>query len=249
MTDISVVILTKNEEKNIYDCLESVKDFDEIVVIDDNSTDRTVEVVKSFKGKATSVYRREMNGDFSTQRNFGLDKSKNDWVLFIDADERVSKTLFNEIQNISQSEYKGFRIRRADYMWGKELKHGETGNIKLVRLGVKKSGKWTGKVHEVWNIDGKIGMLDGKIDHYPHQTIKEFIKEIDFYSTLRAEELNHKREKVGFFQIIFYTKIKFIQNYFIKLGVLDGIGGFISALMMSFHSFLVRSKLYFLNNK
>src|SRR3990167_1758767 len=99
MANFSIVILTKNEEKNILDCLENMHDVNEIVVIDDASTDRTVEVIKSLKRKNIKIFEHALDSVFSKQRNFGLSKAKNDWVFFVDADERVSSQLISEVKN------------------------------------------------------------------------------------------------------------------------------------------------------
>lgn len=241
---ISAVILTKNEEGNIADCLESLKWCDEIIVIDDNSEDETSELAKKM---GASVYLHSLNNDFSQQRNFGLSKAKNDWVLFVDADERVTEALASEIKNQIlkiKNNYNGFYIKRKDFIWGRELKHGETGNIKLLRLAKKGAGKWEGKVHEEWKVQGKIGQLNNPLLHYSHQSMTDFLKEINFYTDIRARELYEKGVKVNFFSIIVYPKAKFFVNYFFKLGFLDGIPGFIFALVMSFHSFLARGKLW-----
>ncbi|HVT00815.1 MAG TPA: glycosyltransferase family 2 protein [Patescibacteria group bacterium] len=249
MNKISVVILTKNEEKNILDCIESVREFDEVILIDDYSSDRTIEVVKAIKGLNIKIFKRKLDGNFSEQRNFGLMKAKNEWVLFVDADERVSKRLLTEIINLNVESNSGFRIRRVDEIWGHKYRYGDVGNVNLIRLGRVNSGEWKGKVHEVWNINGEVDNLINSLDHFPHQTLGEFIREIDYYSTLRAKELFDKNTKVNLFDIVAYTKAKFIVNYVLKLGFLDGIYGFIHAMIMSLHSFLVRSKLYLLNNK
>lgn len=243
---ISVIILTKNEEKNIVDCIESLSFCDEIIVIDDYSDDRTVELAKRAKAHTVS---RSLNGDFAAQRNFGLAQAKGEWVLFIDADERVDTSLRDEIiqsTNHPISQYNGFYIKRRDFMWGKELRHGETGSIKLLRLARKSKGKWEGRVHEVWKIQGAIGELQHALLHHPHQTITEFLQEINFYTSLRAQELYEKRVKTYWWSVILYPKAKFFVNYFLKRGFLDGLHGFIFAMMMSFHSFLFRGKLWLL---
>lgn len=249
---VSAVVLTKNEEKNIVDCLETLVWCDEILVIDDNSEDRTVEIAQKMEAK---VFAHSLNNDFSKQRNFGLSKAKGEWVLFVDADERVSTELRKEISDaISSRIWRkqnlcGFYIKRRDFMWGKELKHGETGNIKLLRLAKKDAGFWEGAVHEEWKVKGKTGELKNLLLHYPHQTIAQFLQEINFYTTLRTQELYQKRVKVRWHDIILYPKAKFIYNYFIRMGFLDGLPGFIFALIMSFHSFLVRGKLWLLWKK
>jgi len=246
---ISVVILAKNEEKNIKECLQSISWCDEIIVIDDNSTDKTAEIAKKLGAK---VFTHSLDNDFSEQRNFGLEKAKGEWVLFVDADERISPALWYEIMAITNdpsNQFAGFYIKRKDIMWGRQLDYGETGNIKLLRLAKKDAGKWTGRVHETWSIKGKTFTLKNPITHYPHQTIKEFLQEINFYTTLRAEELFKKKTKVYWWSVILYPKAKFIVNYLIKGGILDGLEGLVVATLMSFHSFLVRGKLWLLWNK
>lgn len=243
---ISVVILTKNEEKNIIDCIDEIPEEWEIIVVDDNSSDRTVDIAKSLKRKLT-VYSRDLEANFSAQRNYALSKAKNNWILFLDADERLSQKLVEELQlKTTQTIYSGFAIKRVDHMWGKTLRYGEFKNMWLVRFGMKDKGEWKGSVHEVWNLEGRIGKLQNELDHYPHQTISEFLKEINSYTTLRAAELYRKKVKVREIDILLYPKAKFIKNYFFKLGFKDGVPGFIVSVLMSFHSFLVRGKLWLL---
>lgn len=244
---ITVVVLTKNEEKNIVDCLESLSFCDEILLVDDNSQDRTVEIAKRMNA---TVLKHSLDNDFSRQRNFGLKMAKNDWVLFVDADERVNPFLAKEIiYMIAQEDFDGFYIKREDTMWGKKLKFGEAGNIWLLRLAKKRAGRWEGIVHEQWIITGRVGRLKNSLDHFPHQSIEQFLKEINYYTTLRAKELFKEGQGIHWHSIIIYPKLKFLVNYFIRLGFLDGLPGFIYAIMMSFHSFLVRGKLWILNQK
>lgn len=246
---VSVIILTKNEEKNIVACLESVVWCDEKIVIDDHSTDETVTLAKE---KGAVVYKRIMENNFADQRNYGLEKAKGDWVLFIDADERVSSALWYEImQQTSESigEFTGFYIKRQDTMWGKVLKYGETGNINLLRLAKKGTGKWVGSVHEEWKIQGKTAVLKNALDHFPHPTVSEFLKEINYYTDLRAQELFKKGVKANGASILLYPLAKFISTYLVSGGFLDGVPGLLVALIMSFHSFLVRAKLWFLWQK
>lgn len=243
---ISTVILTKNEEKNIIDCIESVLWCNEVIVIDDFSKDRTVDVLKSLNNRKIKVFEKELNEDFSFQRNFGMSKAKNEWVLFIDADERVGGTLKNEIieKTKDNSRTDGFFIKRMDYLWSKKLKFGETGNIKFLRLGKKSKGKWIGNVHETWDIKGDLENLSNPMLHYPHKTMSEFLSEINYYTDIRSRDLYSKKEKVEFKDILIFPVGKFLLNYFFKLGILDGIQGLMLAITMSFHSFLVRGKLW-----
>lgn len=248
---ISAVVLTKNEEKNVIDCLESLSFANEIIVIDDNSNDRTQELVENFQKNHQGVkfYKRSLDGDFSAQRKFGIEKSINDWIFFVDADERISSELATEISENISDDYGGFLIPRRDFMWGRELLHGETGRIRLLRLFNKNKGSLRGKVHETWETKNRVGKLINPIKHYPHPTISQFLKEINFYTDLRAKELKDQGRKSSALAIIFYPVCKFILNYFLKLGILDGNAGLVHAILMSFHSFLVRGKLWLLWQK
>ncbi len=258
---ISAVILTKNEEKNIGRCLKSLEFVDEIIIIDDESTDNTLEKIQKLEVKSQNlkskvkIFQRKLNNDFTSQRNFGLEKTTNDWVLFVDADEEATDELQKEINNRLDSRLRGndkglydaYFIKRKDFFWEKELKYGETKKVRdqgIVRLVKKDSGQWMGTVHEVFHTASKIGNLDGYLNHYPHPTLKEFINDVNYYSSIRAEELFNQEVKTNVFQIIFYPFLKFIYNYFILLGFFDGPTGFVYSFMMSFHSFLVRAKLY-----
>lgn len=238
---LSVVILTKNEEENIEACLQSVAWADEILVIDDNSSDNTVEIAKKL---GATVYSHPLDNNFAAQRNFALEKAKYDWVLFVDADERVSADLAYEIQHAMSTNIDGFSIKRKDTIWGNTLLHGETGNVQLIRMGRKTKGKWEGKVHEVWNIQGKVKTLQHALKHYPHQSVASFLKEINFYTDLRAQELYKQGIKTNWLEIILYPKAKFLNNYLLKQGFRDGIPGLLSAMIMGLHSFLVRGKLW-----
>lgn len=244
---VTAVVLTKNEEKNIVDCLEGLRFCDEILVVDDNSEDRTEEIAKRFNVK---IIKHSLNDDFSKQRNFALENVSSGWVLFVDADERINEVLAKEISYATlDDKNEGYLLKRDDIIWGKRLKYGETGGMKFLRLAKKGLGQWEGKVHEEWRIKGKIGTLSNHIDHYPHQTVGEFLKEINYYTDLRAQELYSKGVSVRWYGILFYPKAKFLLNYFLRLGILDGLPGFVFAIMMSFHSFLVRGKLWQLNQK
>ncbi len=238
---ISAVILTKNEEKNLPQCLESLKWCNEIVVIDDNSTDKTIEIAKKSGAK---FFVHSLNNNFAQQHNFGLGKAKGDWVLFVDADERVSPELAQEIkEKIKSSKLNGFYLKRQEFFSSKALKHGETAHY-LLRLGRKGKGNWRREVHEIWEIKGEIGKLKNPLLHYSHPTLSEFIEHINNFSTLHAQVLLKEGVKPSLFRIITNPLAKFIQNYIFRLGFLDGTSGIIVALMMSFHSFLARAKLY-----
>lgn len=248
---LSAIVLTKNEEKNIESCIKTLLWCDEVIVIDDFSSDSTLEKIRNVDSPKVKVFRHKSNLDFSTQRNFALTKVKKEWALFVDADERVPEPLRNEIVSVISDNkgILGYRLGRIDNIWGKELKHGETGRSRFIRLAKKNAGKWVNAVHEEWKIEGRVKDLNNALHHFPHQKLEEFLKEINFYTSIRADELYNEGNRANWFSILLYTKGKFIANYFFKMGFLDGIPGLISALLMSFHSFLVRGKLWMLTKR
>ena len=247
--NLSAVILTRNEEKNIKKCLNCLKFCNEIIVIDDNSFDRTVVLANKAGAK---VYRRKLGNNFASQRNFGLSKTQGKWVLFVDADEIVTEALRNEIIQIVNNplvNHVGMYLKRDDYLWGKKLKHGETANIKLLRLARRKTGKWARRVHEIWNVEGRTSELKNPLAHYPHPTLASFISSINVMSGLHAKANLEEGKKSSLIKIIVWPVGKFVSNYIFKRGFLDGVRGFIVALVMSFHSYLAWSKLWFLQKE
>lgn len=245
---LSAVVLTRNESKNLGKCLASLSFCDEIIVIDDNSSDSTLRIAQKFNAK---IFKRKLAGDFASQRNYGESKAKGQWLLFVDADEVITSKLADSIKKALSADIDGYYLRRRDFFWGRELKFGETRRVRnggLLRLIKKNSGSWMGNVHEVFHTVKETGRLDGFLDHYPHPTLREFIADINAYSTLRARELYNKGKGTNAIEIIFLPVFKFIYNYIINLGFLDGVPGFTYSFMMSLHSFLVRSKLYQYNN-
>lgn len=249
---ISAIIIAKNEEDNLEKCIKSVKWCDEIIVIDDNSTDKTSDIAKKYNA---TVFLRPLNNNFSNQRNFAISKAKNDWILFVDADEVVSDALAYEISNAIQLRdqnlkfFNGFYIKRTDHIWGKQLKYGEVGNISLLRLAKKGSGAWKGAAHEKWEITGSIGKLINPLQHFPHKTLIEFLGEINFYTDIKVQELMSKRTRIFFWDILLFPLGKFLISFFFKKGFMDGVHGLIFATIMSSHSFLVRSKLWLMIKK
>lgn len=243
---ISAVVLTHNDAPSIEKTLESVGWCDEIIVVDDNSTDNTVDIAKK---SGASVYIRALNDDFAAQRNFGLSKVKNDWVLFVDSDEIVTPELAQEMKLKAREDISGYYLRREDYMWGRQLKYGELGSVRLLRFAKKTAGKWVRPVHEVWQIMGTTETLEHSLLHYPHPDVAQFIEEINRYSTLNAKHFYDQGVRANIFQIVAYPTAKFFVNYVWRLGFLDGTPGAIVAVLMSLHSFLTRAKLYLLARK
>lgn len=239
---LSAVVITKNEEDKIAKCIQSLQFCEEIIVIDDNSIDQTAQIAKQLGAK---VYFHQLNNDFAAQRNFGLQKAKHDWVLFVDADEIVTPALAEEIKNkISNGKYSAYFLRRRDVWMGKPLRYGEAGNTCLIRLGKKSTGKWVRSVHEHWLIEGSVGKSKNFLMHYPHPSIAEFINHIAYYSKLHAKDNKKEGKSATIFHIIFFPPAKFLYFYFLKCGFLDGVRGFIVAVLMSLHSFISWSILW-----
>lgn len=240
MIKLSAIVLTKNEEQNIAKCLTSLKFCDQIIVIDDNSTDKTVSIAHKF---GAEVYNHGLKNNFSAQRNFGLTHSKNDWVLFIDADEIVTTLLAKEVrESIDSSDIDGYFIKRSDYWLGRKLKYGEFGQVCLLRLGRKTKGGWVRSVHEHWLINGETSILKHSLEHYPHPSVKEFLKHINFHSNLHAKENKNEGKKASFWKILVFPLAKFLKNFIFQGAILDGTHGFVAAVLMSFHSFLAWSE-------
>lgn len=240
---ITAVILTRNNQRTLAATLASLTWCDECIVVDDNSFDKTEEIAKSFN---TKIFKRSLNDDFAAQRNFGLSKVKGDWVVFVDSDEVVATELAEEIQKSITLKYDGFYMKRRDVLWGKELRHGETNGVRLLRLAKKNAGRWERTVHEVWDVEGTLGELVHPLLHYPHPDVAQFLDSINRYSTLNARVFYSQGKRSNVFEIVAYPVGKFLHNYIWRLGFLDGTPGTIVALMMSFHSFLTRGKLYLL---
>ncbi|MEK7079437.1 MAG: glycosyltransferase family 2 protein [Patescibacteria group bacterium] len=249
---ISAIILTKNEEKNIERAIKSVAFCDEIIIVDDLSSDNTLENAQITNDKYQikskfQILKHESKGDFAAQRNWAMEKAKNERVLFLDADEEVSEELKSEIIKIARNDINAYYIKRRDFWWGRELKFGETAKTRnkgIIRLVKKGSGKWKGVVHEEFVTDLPVGQLRGFLNHNPHPTLKEFIHDINLYSSIRARELQKQGKKGNILPVLLYPPAKFFLTFFIYLGFLDGAAGFAYAFLMSFHSFLVRAKLF-----
>lgn len=245
---LSAIVLAKNEESSIEKCLHSLKLCDEVLVIDDHSSDRTAEIAKKC---GAEVFKHDMKSDFAAQRNFGASKARGEWLLYVDADEVVSEELAKEIYSVLHSKESpsndSYYIRRRDVFWNHELRYGETmkaRNKGIIRMMKKESGAWHGTVHEEFIPVSKPGTLQAHMLHYPHQSIRIFLREINLYSSQRAREMLKKHSTVNTFQLIAYPMGKFLLTYFIYLGFLDGAAGFAYSFLMSFHSFMVRAKLY-----
>ncbi len=246
---ITAVILAKNEEKNLKELIPTLSFCDEILVVDNDSSDKTSEVAKKLGAQVL----HDSSTSFSVLRRIAQKAAKNQWILHIDADERVSARLKNEIlEGVQHEKHSAYAIPRVDVFWGKEVRYGEVleARIKgIVRLIKKDSGTWKGEVHEVYITEEPVGKLSSPLLHYSHSGIADFLHSVNDFSTKRAQELYKQDARVWGMHVIFPPFMKFIYTFFILGGFLDGARGFVYSFMMSFHAFLVRSKVYLLHNK
>ncbi|MCX6730292.1 MAG: glycosyltransferase family 2 protein [Candidatus Roizmanbacteria bacterium] len=243
MKNISAIIIAKNEEKKIAQAVRSLSFCSEILVVNDESSDETEK--RAQEAGAQVVTKAKV--DFAEQRNWAMSQAKNEWVLFIDADEEVTNELQTEIAKLqSEDTVVAYSLPRRDFFWDTELKFGETQkarNTGIIRLMKKGSGSWVGAVHEVFVPTGEVKKLSGYINHNSHESLSSFIQDVNEYSTIRANELEKQGKKFSLLELIFLPFVKFIYTYFILGGLFDGAAGFVYSFVMSFHSFLVRAKL------
>lgn len=241
---ISAIVLTHNSARTLEATLQSVSWCDEIIVIDDCSTDETGIIARRYSSK---FFRRALRDDFSAQRNYGIECASGEWILFVDADEIITSALKAEIQEaVKHSTIDGYYLKRQDTMWGRTLSYGETSSVRLMRLARKGAGKWVRPVHEVWDVHGYTQTLTHPILHSPHPDVRRFLVDIEDYSTTNAEYLYEQNVRVHGLMILAYPIAKFVQNYIVRQGFRDKTAGMVIALMMSFHSFLTRAKLWVL---
>ncbi|MEW6618454.1 MAG: glycosyltransferase family 2 protein [bacterium] len=237
---ISVIIITYNEEENIKDCLESVKWADEIVVVDSKSSDKTVEICKEYTDK---IIQRKWEG-YGLQKQFALEKATSEWVLSIDADERVTAQLKDEILQ-SQLNKDGYYIPFKFYWLGRELRYGGCGHEKHIRLFKRQKAKFTqALVHEDLFIDGEIGYFKNYILHFSYKDIRDYFERFNQYSGIEALKKFNQGEKVIFTLQILLSCVDFISRYIFKLGFLDGTQGFLWAIFSSFHRLVKYAKLW-----
>jgi len=194
--------------------------------------------------------------DFAAARNNALLHVQTDWVLFLDADETLSPALVKEIKATlaRPGAFRAYRLKRQDTFLGRVLTHGENGTNRFVRLARRDWGQWQRPVHEVWlarrspGEGGQGNSLVGELSSPLLHTLPDlttFIARLNTYSTLEAEYRRSLGKHASLFHLVCYPVGKFIVNYFFRLGFLDGTPGLIMAVLMSFHSYLTWSKLYF----
>ncbi|MFN4111003.1 MAG: glycosyltransferase family 2 protein [Ignavibacteria bacterium] len=249
-TKISVIIITKNEEKNIKECLESVKWVDEIIIVDALSEDSTTDIARQYTKK---IFQREWSG-FVDQKNYALSLASNEWVLSLDADERVTHSLKQKLQDLFSKPDQvkgidGFLIKRDNYFLGKKIRSCGWDRDYQLRLFKKSKTKLTDRlVHEGFEVGGKVGKISEPIVHLSYKSFNDAIVKINHYSSLEALEKSSKK-KANIFTIIFYPFIYFIQHFIFRYGFIDGIYGFYVSLLHAWTKMMVQIKIWELQHK
>lgn len=244
---ISACITTHNEELNIERTLKSLDWVDEIILVDCESTDRTVEIAKKFNCK---IFSQPNDSNLNVNKNYGFANASSEWIMCLDADEVIPKTLEHEIKLILDTlvEENGFFIKRKNNYFGKFLMHGGNYPDKQLRLFRKNFGKFPAKhVHERLEVKGKIGILREPFEHYPYRDIKQYVDKLNFYTTFESAFRLKNGVKFtiqGFLVTLFSAFFRFLRRYFFKLGFLDGFHGFAASFFDFVSQILIQIKLW-----
>ncbi len=247
MKKISAVIIAKNEEEMIKDALESLSFCDEIIVISNDSTDKTKEISEKY----AKIYDFKSN-DFSELRNIGLNKANYEYVLYLDADERISGELKKSIQDVLSKDldFSAYKLLRKNYYLGSSKKNEWPYVEKLERLFKKeKLKKWEGQLHESPVVEGKIGLLNGYILHFTHRDLESMLeKTINWSQTEALLRYNSNHPKITWWRFPRIMITAFLNSYIKQRGYKAGTVGIIESIYQAFSVFITYAKLWELQN-
>ncbi|MEZ4793274.1 MAG: glycosyltransferase family 2 protein [Gelidibacter sp.] len=240
MSRLTVIIPTFNEEHYIQGALYSVKFADEIIVVDSFSKDRTADIAKSHNCK---VIQRQFD-NFSNQKNHALQFATTEWVLFLDADERVTFSLQKEIQDAMESgKHSAYKLHFPHFFMNRFMYHHHNDVTRLVK---RENCHFEGKVHEKLIADGSVGKLKSKVLHYTYKGLEHNLKKKDSYAWFQAEQMQAKNKKTSYFQLFFKPTYRFFHEYIVKRGFWDGVPGFAVASINAYGVFSRYAKLILL---
>lgn len=246
--NLTVVILTKNEEKNIVDVVQNAAQVtDDILIIDSGSTDKTVELAK--QENARVVY-RAWDNDFASQRNFAFEHTDKEWILYLDADERLNDELVEAIKSVvNSSPRKQYSIVRKIHAFGFEYKHGIFKPDEVLRMFPTNSVKWEHKVHErpICALPKK--RLAGFIEHYTYDSWQQWWDKAGHYTSIWAQDNYAKGKRTTLAACLAHSIYGFIRAYFIQLGFVDGWSGLYSSFQHFIYTMMKYLKLYELQNR
>jgi (heptosyl)LPS beta-1,4-glucosyltransferase len=240
---LSVTIITKNEASDIAAALQSVSWADERIVIDCGSTDDTVAIATPL---ADQVVVHEWAG-YVAQKNYATSLASHDWILSLDADERVTPALAAEIQQVLRHEppERGFRIPRVTWHLGRWIRTTDWYPDRQLRLYDRRSGRWVGRhVHEGVHVVGTVGRLRGELEHYAYKDISEHLATIEHYTTLAARQMFEEGRRASTWQLAVHPQLVFLRNYLLKGGFRDGQAGLIISAMNKYYALLKFAKLW-----
>lgn len=232
---ISGLVITYNEEKNIADVIENLNFVDEIIIVDSFSIDKTIEIISNYKN-VTLIQNKFI--DFTSQRNIALQNARNEWVLFLDADERISSKLKNEIiaeiENTNSKD--AYLFKRKFYYNRKPIHFSGTQTDKNFRLFKKGNAHYVSDklVHETLEVSGTIGVLKHKLAHYSFDNFKTYKAKMKSYGVLKGKELYLKGKKYNLLTHFSKTFFKFFKTYILRFGILDGVNGIIVCYLQSY---------------
>lgn len=225
---ITAIIPTFNEAANIEEAIKSVSFANEIIVIDSYSTDNTIDLAKKHGVK---IIQRQFD-DFSSQKNYAITQSKYNWILYLDADERVTPELKNEILNLdlNTTPFVGFYIYRNFYFLGTKINYGGWQTDKVIRLFKKDKCRYNGNlVHELIEYDGDITILNSKLDHFSYRGFNHYVHKLNQYAELQAKALLQEGKPVTLIHALIKPPFRFFVHFVIRRGFLDGYRGYILA--------------------
>ena len=241
MPRLTVIIPTFNEASYIKDALESVSFADEIIVVDSFSQDETKSIAETFTSK---VLQRQFD-NFSAQKNYALEHATGDWVLFIDADERVTRTLEAEIKEvISQPKHDGYKINFPHYFMNRFLYFQSNDVLRLVK---REGANFTGLVHEKLHCTGSVGKLKHKMIHYTYKGLNHYISKKEKYAWFQAEQRFEANKRTSYFHLFFKPTYRFFDSYIKKGGFRNGVPGLTLAAIDAYGVFSRYVKLIFLH--
>ena len=243
---LSIVISAYNEEKKIEDCLKSAIFADEIIFVDNTSSDKTVEIAKKY---TSNIFVRQNNLMLNVNKNFGFSKAKGDWILSLDSDERVSDELQKEIKTAvsnKQSAISGFWIPRKNIIFGKWMEHSGWYPDYQLRLFKNGKGRFAEKhVHEMIEIEGETKRLTNPMIHYNYDNVSQFLHKLSvIYGPNEAENLIKKGIKVTAKDAIVFPTQEFLKRFFAQDGYKDGLHGLTLSLFMAFYHFVVFAMIW-----
>jgi glycosyltransferase involved in cell wall biosynthesis len=239
---LSVTVVAKNESADIDAALASVAWADEIVVVDSHSTDDTVAIARRH---TDCVVVHDWLGHIE-QKNYAASLASHDWILSLDADERVTPALAAEIRAalVTEPAHAAFRVPRVTWHLGRWVRSTDWYPDYQDRLYDRRRARWTGRyVHESLKADGTSGQLAGEIQHYAYRDIAEHLETIDRYTSLAARQMREGGRRAGLLQLAGHAPLAFLRNYIARGGIRDGVPGFIISSMNAYYVFLKFAKL------